>query len=130
MEDYDRLEAMEEQVTHNIDTMWELARLKKKSLTDDEEKLRLSRALLCKKQLMSLEENCTAEDYIEAAYRCTVALGELSQMLSPGSARNMLAGTFTPNRLNTEFTIPKSTPSSSSKKDAAEKRGPLNFPPS
>ena len=47
-EDYDRLEAMEEQVTRNIDTMWELARYKKKSLTDDEEKLRLSRALLCK----------------------------------------------------------------------------------
>ena len=36
-EDYDRLEAMEEQVTRNIDTMWELARYKKKSLTDDEE---------------------------------------------------------------------------------------------
>ena len=51
-------------------------------------------------------------------------------MLSPGLARNMLAGTFTPNKLSTKFTIPKSTPSSSSKKDAAEKWGPLNFPPS
>ena len=40
--DYDRLEAMEEQVTRNIDTMWELARYKKKSMTDEEEKLRLS----------------------------------------------------------------------------------------
>ena len=99
-------------------------------MTDEEEKLRLSRALLCKKELLSLEEDCTAEDYISAAYRCTVVLGELSKMLSPGSARNMLAGTFTPNKLNTEFTIPKSTQSSSSKKDAAEKWGPLNFPQS
>ena len=102
MEDYDRLEAMEEQISHNIDTMWELNRLKKKSLTDDEEKLRLSRALLCKKQLMNLEENCTAEQYIEAAYRCTEALGDLSQMIIPGLTRNMLASTFTPKSLNTE----------------------------
>ena len=71
-EDYDRLEAMEEQVTRNIDTMWELARYKKKSLTDDEEKLRLSRALLCKKELMSLEENCTADDYIYFKYSNTM----------------------------------------------------------
>ena len=85
--------------------MWELARYKKKSMTDEEEKLRLSRALLCKKELMSLEEDCTAEDYIEAAYRCTVALGELSKMLSPGSARNMLAGTFTLNKPSTKFVI-------------------------
>ena len=118
--DYDRMEAIEEQVTRNIDIMWELARYQKKSRTDKEEKLRLSRALLCKKELLSLEEDCTAEDYISAAYRCTVALGELSKMLSPGSARDMLAGTFTPNKPSTKFVIPKSTPSSNSRKEASE----------
>ena len=85
MEDYDHLEAMEEQISLNIDNLWELNRLKKKVLTDDEEKLRLSRALICKRQLMDLEENCTAELYIEVAHRCTEAMGELSQVISPES---------------------------------------------
>ena len=128
MEDYDRLEAMEEQISHN--TMWELNRLKKKSLTDDEEKLRLSRALICKRQLMDLEENCTAELYIEAAHRCTEAMGELSQVISPESTRSMLASTFTPKSLNTNFTIPRSNPANLSKKAAADEWGPRNFPPS
>ena len=80
--DYDRREAIEEHVNRNIDIMWELARYQEKSRTDEEEKLRLSRALLCKKEFLSLAEECNAEecnaeDYISAAHRCTTALGEL-----------------------------------------------------
>ena len=129
--DYDRREAIEEHVNRNIDIMWELARYQEKSRTDEEEKLRLSRALLCKKEFLSLAKECNAEDYISAAHRCTTALGELSKMLSPGAARDLLAGTFTPNnKSSTKYVIPRSTPSSGSKKEASETWSALNFPPS
>ena len=51
-------------------------------------------------------------------------------MLSPGAARNLLAGTFTPNKSSTKYVIPKSTPSSGSRKEASETWAALNFPPS
>ena len=38
MEDFNHQEAMEEQISINIDNLWELNRLQRKSLTDDEEK--------------------------------------------------------------------------------------------
>ena len=130
MEDYDHLEAMEEQISLNIDNLWELNRLKKKSLTDDEEKIRLRRALICRRQLMDLEENCQAELYIDLAHRCTQAMDELSQVTSPESRRAMLVNTFTPKTLNTDFTIPRSNPANSCKKAAADEWSPRNFPPS
>ena len=129
--DYDRREAIEEHLNRNVEIMWELARYQEKSRTDEEEKLRMSRALLCKKEFLSLAEECNAEEYISTAHKCTTALGELSKTLSPGAARELLAGTFTPkSKSMTKYEIPRSTPTSTSRKEAAEAWSALNFPPS
>ena len=80
---------------------------------------------------MSLAEECTAEEYITTAYKCTTALGELTRALSPGGARELLAGTFTPkSKAMAGYEIPRSTPSSSSRKEAAAEWPARNFPPS
>ena len=65
----------------------ELAALQEKSRTDEEEKLRMSKALLCKKEFLSLSEEVDPEVYIKHAFRCTSALGALAKSLSPGAAR-------------------------------------------
>ena len=57
-------------------------------------------------------------------------MDDLSDVTSPESRRAMLVNTLTPKTLNTDFTIPKSTPGNSSKKSAADEWSPRNFPPS
>ena len=88
-------------------------------------------ALLCKKEFLSLAEECDAEEYISHAHNCTTALGELAKTLSPGAARELLGGTFTPkSKSKNQYVIPRSTPTSTSNKEASEAWSALNFPPS
>ena len=47
-EGYNRQECIEEHLNRNLEIMMELATLQEKSRTDEEEKLRMSKALLCK----------------------------------------------------------------------------------
>ena len=73
-EGYNQQECIEEHLNRNVDILMELATLQEKSCTDDEEKLRMSKALHCKKEFLGLKEECDAEVYITHAYRCTTAL--------------------------------------------------------
>ena len=108
----------------------ELATLQEKSRTDKEEKLRMSKALLCKKEFLSLSEEVDPEVYIKHAFRCTQALGALAKSLSPGASRELLAGTFTPRSKTTKpYMIPRSASTSPGNQEAALAWSGSNFPP-
>ena len=93
---------MEEQISMNIDNLWELKRLQRKALSDEDEKTRLRRALVCRRQLMDLEEACEAEHFLELAHRCTSAMDDLADVTSPETRRTMLSNTFMTRTLDTK----------------------------
>ena len=70
------------------------------------------------------------EEYIKHAFRCTSALGALAKSLSPGAARELLAGTFTPrSKTTTPYVIPRSTTTRPCNQEAASAWSGSNFPP-
>ena len=93
---------MEEYLDQNLEIMLELASLQEKSRNDEDEKLRMSKALLCKKEFQNLSEDVDPEVYIKHAFKCTQALEKVAKNLSPGASRELLSGTFTPRNLKTK----------------------------
>ena len=71
---------MEEYLDQNLEIMLELATLQEKSRNDEDEKLWMSKALLCKKEFQSLSEDVDPEVYIKHAFKCT---GCTSKELKP-----------------------------------------------
>ena len=74
MDGFSRQERLEEHVDQNLELMLELATLKEKSKHDDSEKLKLSKALLAKKQYLNLNEDVCPEVFLDHAFKCTQAL--------------------------------------------------------
>ena len=67
MEGFNRQERMEEYLDQNLEIMLELASLQEKSRNDEDEKLRMSKALLCKKEFQNLSEDVDPKVYIKHA---------------------------------------------------------------
>ena len=109
MDGFSQQERLEEHVDQNLELMLELATLKEKSKYDDSEKLKLSKALLAKKEYLNLNEDGCAEVFLDHAFKCTQALKEVAETLSPNSTKELLSGTFTPKDLKKNpYIIPKS----------------------
>ena len=83
MDGFSRQERLEEHVDQNLELMLQLAALKEKSKHDDSEKLKLSKALLAKKQYLNLNEDVCPEVFLDHAFKCTQALEEVAKTLSP-----------------------------------------------
>ena len=107
MQDYDHESALEEQVAENISNLIELKELRHKSNSEEYEKTRTRREMICRRTLKNLKESCEAEKFTELAKKCTAAVDNLKERTNPDTMGSGMSRSLRTGTMDTSFKIPK-----------------------